>query len=196
MCSASPMTRTASTSIPISRPDEKAYTATSSQCDTLNRRSESAHRRASARLPRSPYSSTDSGRQPRPVQLAQSRTRIDEAAAVAIEIKTTRSLSLRLREPRCRHLTGLDSKPFTMRGQIRRSLQNVSGRANWSRTTPGHRIDKSDWMRSRHLSHREPNGLGVQDVLTKSRLREGLRCQVRCLPRRVRWHDVRRRPVP
>src|SRR2546430_10569412 len=63
--SASGSVRTASTSTPTSRLEERAYTATSLQCDTLNRRSEVANRPASAGLPRDPEaSSTASGRSP------------------------------------------------------------------------------------------------------------------------------------
>jgi len=41
-------------------------------------------------------------------------------------------------------------------------------------------------MRFKYLSHHEPNGLGVQDVLTKSRLRGAYDAYVRCLTSRVR----------
>src|SRR6266550_3628495 len=50
--SAPGITRTASRSMPISRPRENAYTATSSQCATLKRRPEFANRAPSAGLPR------------------------------------------------------------------------------------------------------------------------------------------------
>src|SRR5712692_4778208 len=63
--SPSGIARTASTSTPTSPADENAYTATSSQCDTLKRSPEAARRGASAGLPRSPYtSSTACGRTP------------------------------------------------------------------------------------------------------------------------------------
>src|SRR3989441_8429337 len=71
-----------------------------------------------------------------------------------------------------------------MRGRFAGLCRKVPGRANWSRTnTWSSRIDKFDWiMRSKYLSHHEPNGLGVQDVLTKCRLRGGLRCMHRMAP--------------
>src|SRR5881409_250440 len=58
MLSASLISRTASTSMPIACPPENAYAATSSQCDTLKRRSESANRRESTGLPYAPYSNS------------------------------------------------------------------------------------------------------------------------------------------
>src|SRR6266550_1405536 len=58
MLSASLVSRTASTSMPIACPPENAYAATSSQCDTLKCRSESANRRESTGLPYAPYSNS------------------------------------------------------------------------------------------------------------------------------------------
>src|SRR6266487_1367647 len=56
--SAPGITRTASRSMPISRPRENAYTATSSQCATLKRRPEFANRAPSAGLPRAPWTNS------------------------------------------------------------------------------------------------------------------------------------------
>src|SRR5207244_6070298 len=76
----SDLARTASTSTPISRPEEKAYRATSSQCDRLNRTSESAKRPASAGLPRLPYpSSTAWGRDRKSTRLNSSHQIISYA---------------------------------------------------------------------------------------------------------------------
>src|SRR5882724_288698 len=116
--------------MPIARPDEKAYTATSSRWDTLKRRSQSAKRRASAGLPCAPYtSSTHSGRSPNRAASScrnRARARMNRRASRSKANRVARCRSASESTPAdARTVSGAAASPVTTTS-IASSVKNVA----------------------------------------------------------------------